>query len=325
MKNHLKPMGVRDILDSTFTIMRENFWSLQGIFFKAFFPSLIILFAGIIGAVVYLALLGTHTDIPITNPLFWSEAGHGSTSVIILGIVGLLLVALAFIVAAVIGDIYYTYGVLKIFKNGLHDQKTSSKEAFRGVKGNRARIFWVQFVVGLLLYIVILPGVVISVNVNLLSPLTGTFISYANNFLQLVIAFFFCMTSPVVVYENLKVMKSIGRGIKLLSHHRWRIFWTLLLVYLLGYALGLILLGFIAIPIVVAAMLKNMIAYIIAAIFGIGASFLLVLLVAYFYGPLAAIYYDLIIRKEGYDISVQLAEAAQAGTEGQSTAQPTSF
>jgi hypothetical protein len=309
MKNHLKPMGIRDILDSTFTILRENFWTFLAVFVKAFLPAFFILLLGVIATIVYFVVVGIHTHIPITNPLFWSEIGNGSFTAIILGIILLILVIIAFVIALCIGGIYFTYGNFKIFTNGLHEQKTSPKEAFQGIKGNRLRMFLVQLIVTLLLYIITIPGFIGSLIASVHGSTLGSIIfPYINLFLQLLVGFFFCMALPVTVFEKLDVVKSINRGFQLMARHRWRIFWTLLLVYILGYVLGFIILGISAIPIIVAALTKNIIISICAGVFCIGGLFILILLSGYFFGPLTAIYYDLIIRKEGYDITMQLAD-----------------
>lgn len=309
MKKHLKPMGIRDVLDSTFTILRENFWSFPMVFVKSFLPAFCVLLAGVLAAIVYLAVLSFRMHIPIADALFWSELGHGSVTVIILGIILLVLVIIAFIFALCIGGIYFAYGNFLIFKNGLHEQKTSMKEVFQGIKGNRGRIFLVQFIVGLLLYVVAVPGFIASLIASIHGWfVANTIISYANSLLQILVGFFFCMALPTVVFERTDVLGSIGRGLKLMTNHRWRIFWSLLLVYLLGYLIGFMVLGVLAIPIAFAVMLKNIIAYIIVGILCLGGLFVLIYLGAYLFGPLTAIYYDLIIRKEGYDIQMQLTD-----------------
>ncbi len=309
MKNHLKPMGTRDILDSTFTILRENFWSFPVVFVKSFLPAVLILLSGVMAAVAYFMVLSYRTHIPIGNSMFWSELGHSSVMVIVLGIILMLLVLIAFIVSICIGGIYYTYGNFLIFRNGLHDQKTSVKEVFQGIKGNRGRIFLVQFILGLLLYIFALPGFIVSLIASIHGWVVGNIIiSYANSFLQILVGFFFCMALPVVVFEKIDALGSIGRGLKLMAGHRLRILLSLFVVYLLGYLMGGIALGILIIPIVLAMVLKNMIAYIIVGLFSLCGLFVLTFLGAYFFGPLTSIYYDLLIRKEGYDIQLQLTE-----------------
>jgi hypothetical protein len=320
MKNHLKPMGIRDVLDSTFTILRENFWSFPMVFIKSFFPAFLVLLAGLVAGVGYLLTLSYRTRIPIGNSMFWSELGHSSITVIILGIILVILVIIAFIIAICVGGIYFTYGNFLIFKNGLHDQKTSSKEVFKEIKGNRGRIFLVQFIVGLLLYVVSIPGFIGSLIASIHGWFVGNIIiSYANSFLQILVGFFFCLALPVVVFEKMDVLGSIGRGLKLMSGHRWRIFWTLLLVYLLAGLIYGVVLVILVIPIVFAILLKNIIAYIIVGIFGLGGLFVLIFLGSYFFGPLTAIYYDLIIRKEGYDIQLQLTEVGEKASSESST------
>ena len=111
-----------------------------------------------------------------------------------------------------------------------------------------------------------------------------------------------------VAFEKTDVLGSMSRGLKLMNNHRWRIFWLLLLVYLLGYLIGFIVLGILAVPIVLAMMFKNIITYILVGILCLVGLFILIFLGSYFFGPLTAIYYDLIIRKEGYDIQIQLAD-----------------
>ncbi len=312
MKNHLKPMGIRDILDSTFTILRENFWSFPMVFVKSFLPAFLVLLSGAVAAVIYLMILSFKTHIPIGNSMFWSEVGHSSMLAIVLGIILLILVIIAFIVSTCIGGIYFTYGNFLIFKNGLHGQKTLIKEVFQGIRGNRGRIFLVQFIVGLLLYVVALPGFIVSLMASIHGWFLGSeIIPYINWLLQILVGFFFCMALPVVVFEKVDVLGSIGRGLKLMTGHRWRVFWSLVLVYLLAgliYCMGL---GILAIPIVFAILMKDIIAYIIVGIFILGGLFVSIYLGSYFYGPLTAIYYDLIIRKEGYDIQLQLTEVGE--------------
>ena len=136
--------------------------------------------------------------------------------------------------------------------------------------------------------------------------MANTIISYANSLLQILVGFFFCMALPVVVFEKVDVLGSIGRALKLMTDHRWRLFWSLLIVYILGYFIGGLVLSCLAIPIVFAVMIKSMVAYILVGILCLGGLFVLIYLGAYFFGPLTAIYYDLLIRKEGYDLQIQL-------------------
>ncbi len=307
MKTRLKQMGVRDILDNTFSILRENFWSFQGVIFKAFLPSLVIFLLGAIIVAIYLIIVGSISQIPFSDQRFWSELFHSSLISTILVILLLVIIIAAWIIALIIGSIYYVYGNLQIFKAGLHLEKINSKQAFAGIKDKRVRIFLIQFLILAIFYLIAIPGMIISIIVNFISPLAGNLISFGNNILQLIISFFFYLTLPVAIFENQDVIKSISRAFKLMSKKRWRIFWTLLLVYLLGYALGMIIMGLISIPIIIAIMAKQIIIYALAVLFGVAGLLVFNILLSYYYGPMAAIYYDLMIRKEGYDIQLQLS------------------
>ena len=309
MTTRLKAMGIRDVLDNTFSIMREHFWTFQGVIFWSFLPSMLILLLGVLSLGAYVFIMQAKLNIPITEGLFWTEIFQSSfVSTVSLIIFGVVLI-IGFLITTIIGSVYFTYGTTKVYQAGLHEEKCTVRDLFKTIKGKRLRIFVAQFLLSIFLWLVSLPGSVLSTVISYVAPGAGMAFSFLNVIIQLVVGFLFCLTPIVACLEDHQdPVKVISRAFQLLSGHRWRIFGTMLLVYLLSYALFAVVFGIVMIPVAVAIVLKNLIAIAIAGIFLIIALFVLNVLLSYGFGPFTAIYYDLLIRKEGYDLTLQLHE-----------------
>jgi hypothetical protein len=296
MKNRLKPMGVGTILDNTFSILRERFWTFQGVNFIAFLPIFIVLCI-IIGFLIVSLLPYRNIIDSNLGQRFWMEV----MSRMGLNILILILLMIILVVVGVLSMIYFTYGNIKLFKCGLHQEKCTIKEAFAGIKGKRWRFVGVSMVMFLMAFPIWITAMILTYKY---AKSWGTFINYLNYPLY----FLFCLNSVVLCLETLNIRKTLSRSFSLMAKHRWRILGTLILVYILGYILMLILVGLIAVPIGIAVAVHNLVTILLAILFGIFGLLVLSLFGTYFLSPLTAIYYDLLIRKEGYDIQQQLQE-----------------
>lgn len=293
MKTRLKPMGIGTILDNTFSILRERFWAFQGANILAMLPFFIIL--AVIGVIII-------TTIGLTNLRNIDEMmNHLGISIVFIMFLGL-----AACLAYLMGTIYLSYGNIKLFRSGMHNEKCSLKEVFQGIRGKR----WRCFLINLLIFLMGLPFMILYYSMLATHQFLATLIYYAA---ILTVQFLFCLAVVVLFIENHGVIKTLGRAFGLPAKYRWRILGTLLLVYLLLFLMIMIFYSFLVIGIGVAIGLRNIVAYAGAGLLGIIGLLVLNSAISFLYGPLVGIYYDLLIRKEGYDIQQQLREESGTG------------
>lgn len=316
MQNHLKPMGIRDILDSTFSIMRQRFWTFQNVVFRASLLPFLVLCGGLAIGFVFIAILALSAKIPFGSPQFFAKIFTGNIIAVLLAVIFSLAFIVALLITAVLGYLKFCFGVIKVYQAGFHQQPCSAKQALQGIRGKRLRIFLVAFIVWIFLYIASIPGMLVSSLLKAVSPPAGYIVSVANFILEIGLGFFVCLSPVVAVVEDWDVYQIIKRSFNLLARHRWRIFGSMLLIYLLAYVIWFVLIGFAASPLLLLFLSRSpwLIALVIL-VFGLFFLFVLSALAVYHFGPLTAIYYDLIIRKEGYDIQLQLKAAAAVPAE----------
>jgi hypothetical protein len=293
MKTRLKPMKAGSIIDNTFSILRERFWVFQGVNALSLLP--VFIFGGITLAIMFMVLGMNQLD--NLDDLFTK---NGMNSIY------LALLILVDIIAYVIGLIYMAYGNIKLFRDGLHNEKTPFKEVFQGIRGKRWRYFSVYF----LFFLAYLPLYIGAFFVMEASPILGILLMFLVMGIVFAIIFCFCLAPVIVFLEDKGTLASIKRAFQLMARYRWTVFGTLLLVYLLWYFMfwGFYIFAILAF---LLTLVKHIAAYVGAGLLGIVGLLVLSILMSYFYGPLTAMYYNLLIRKEGYDIQLQLAEEAQ--------------
>jgi MFS family permease len=315
MKTRLQPMGARDILDNTFSILRERFWTFQGVILLSFLPSLLFLLIGAIYITIVLLTFppGFFSGFFPGRPDFWSEIfGRFGTS----GLIFLVSLLIIWIISLIAGGIFNTHGNIRIFQLGLHQESCTVKEAFRGLK---AKWLW-YFLFGILAFVISLvvsiPGYYLAISLRSSgSVLLQNTADLMVSILQIAAGFFICLTPVVIAVEETDAVKALIRGFSLLKNYRLKVLGVLILVYLLGYALLIIMFGISVIPITLVVRLPNPVTFTVAAILLLGACLICNVMISYFFGPLTAIYYDLIIRKEGYDLQLE-AEENPTGASG---------
>lgn len=293
MKTRLKPMKAGSIIDNTFSILRERFWAFQGVNVLSLLP--VFIFGGITLAIVFMVFGMNQLD--NLDDLFTK---NGMNSVF------LVLLLLVDTIVYIIGLIYMAYGNIKLFRDGLHNERTPFKEVFQGIRGKRWRYFNIYFLF-ILAYLPFYIGAFFVMEAN---PILGILFLFLTMGIAFAIIFFFSLTPVVVFLEDKGTLASIKRAFQLMAGRRWPVFGTFLLVYLLWYFMFWGFYIFIILA-VVLFMLKHIVAYIFAGLLIMAGLLVLSILLSYFYGPLTAMYYNLLIRKEGYDIQLQLAEDTQ--------------
>jgi hypothetical protein len=293
MKNRLKPMGIGAILDNTFSILRERFWAFQGVNFLSFLP--VIIFSLILAGIV-LVMLGSHSfdfnNLQELDRIFSRSA---------ISILFIFLLMILLFIALITGLIYMMYGNIKLFKCSLHNEPCPFKEVFKGIKGKR----WGFIGLMILLFLIMAPLLIVYAILLFSNQLLALLVYYADLF---GVMFFFCLAPVVFFLENKGPAQALGRAFTLTAKHRWRIFGTILLVYLLEIILVLVFYSLLIGAIGLAAGLHNVFGYIPAGLLAVLGILAYNIIMSFGYGPLVGIYYDLLIRKEGYDIQRQLAE-----------------
>ncbi|HEX3075021.1 MAG TPA: hypothetical protein VHP30_15515, partial [Ignavibacteriales bacterium] len=305
MRSLLRPMGIREILDSTFTIMRERFWTFQGVIFLAFLPATLffLMIGGLIAAIIYKISFSQGLS-SLSDHRIWSELLSASG---IITLIFLLLLGALFIIAAIAGSIFFQHGTINLFKHGLHGEKCKVREAFNGLKKKWLWYFLYYILIQIAMMIITVPFSIGSATISFLNlPLLNFGIQILIMLLQMTVMFFFCLTPVIIAVEDVDIIKALIRSFQLPAKHRLRMLGTLIALYLLMIGFYAIIIGLL-IPSI--AMISNMVN--LFTILFLVFSILLVLLVIsgmipFVYGPVTAIYYDFVIRKEGYDIQLQM-------------------
>lgn len=306
MPSRLRPMAIRDILDVTFSIIRERLWTFIGVLFYAFLPAfLLLIFGALIIYCSYLFIWPHH--ISLESSELWSYMFRTFGLQMVLIIILLVLLLLVLVVALIGGSIFMVYGNIQLFKAGLHDEKCTVKQAFSGIKSKLPAMI----VTGVLKAIITVPVSFLSMGLVLINPIIGQIIRYI---LLLLLSVIFSLIPVIIALESLDILASIPRNFKLLSKNIWRFIGTILVVYVLGNVLMLSIACLAVLPIFLAVQFPNVFTILLASICALTAWFLLHLYLPYYYGPLVAIYYDLRIRKEGYDIQLFLNTLSKEGS-----------
>ncbi|NLY88175.1 MAG: hypothetical protein GX085_00910 [Firmicutes bacterium] len=302
MRNRLYPMGPGAILDNTFFILRDRFWRFQGVIFLSYLPAIII---GLLISILFIPTL-----ISTMENFSWLELGEE-----VLSSMGgpVVVLFLALIVAFIIGSIYMTGGVVKLFATGLEGEECGVKQALAVVKGRRWRFVGVSFSLMMLGFVVRL---FLQLVLNNILHIGDVGFALLSNLVAVVLSFLFSLSTVVLFLEDKKTFATIRRAFTLMGGHRWRLAGTYLLVILLAYVIMLILYLLAVFPAVLFIFLGaryELIAfYIIGGLLGLASILLFNILLIYEHGPLTCIYYDLLIRKEGYDLSRRLADQTPA-------------
>lgn len=297
-------MGPGAILDNTFFILRDRFWKFQGVIYLSYLPAIIIGLLIFIPLITTLISAGNIFALPGMEERVFSRVASYFES---MGAY-IVILFLAFFIAILIGTIHMTGGAVKLFATGLQGEECGVREALAVVKGKRWRFIgvWLSlFLLGLAVQIVLqLAFRYVFVRGEGLLPLLS-------NLISVVLGFLFCLTSVVLFLEDTRVFATLRRAFTLMAGHRWRVAGTYLLVGLMAYAIMAIIYILAIVPVAIFVALgfhlKLVVFYVIAGVLLLASFLLLNIFFVYMHGPLTCIYYDLLIRKEGYDLSRRMA------------------
>ncbi len=190
-------------------------------------------------------------------------------------IVSAMVVSLAYLIAYAMALAATVFAVSDVYLG----RPASIRKSFAQVRGKSGRVFWMFFLLSLAMgvgfLLLIVPGVLVAV--------------------------WYSVAIPVAVIENVTPGPAFDRSAKLTKGRRGSIFLIFLLFFILSYGAALLF----TLP---AAILSAMWPGVISGVISGLASFVSSVLV----GPLLTIalsleYYDLRVRKEGFDLQLMLS------------------
>jgi hypothetical protein len=305
MEITLRPLSLGEILDRTATIYRKNFWLLAGI--SAVYA----------GSVMVLGLIQIGIRAAFSSNVIMAS--------IIVGLIGVLQLPVILIMAGLcIAAINRAVAWIHL------NQPATIRGAYASVWPRLGRYIWLMFLVGLRIY---WPMLVIFIPIIFLAGLAGvgagrsstspaafamigilglvTFVLAAGAAVYMIWqALRLALSVPCCVVENLNAVDAMNRSIQLTEGSRGRIFVLGLLVAVIQ--LGLTFVGMI--PFFVFGWRQAMANHgqfsLGILIMQQGISFIITSFVTPIYSTgFMLFYYDLRIRKEGYDIEWMMQAA----------------
>jgi hypothetical protein len=304
----LKPMSLSELLDRTFTLYRSNFWLFCGIMAL---PQVVV---AAISIAIYSSPANRTIPIVQQNPndpfAVFAAVGRLYLLAFILFVVTSLVYAVA--VSAV------TFAVSAINMG----QPTSIRKSYSML---RSRIFGLLGLILILIFIGIVfvfagvlagsvVGGMLAAALTFIAPILAIIFVFLAVVTGFVLGFWllmrFAISIPVFMLEGRGVFDSLARSGVLTKGHRWRIF----LAALVMTAIVLVIRVLFALPITIVAGIRTtpglvpLWQYIAQSITGALSG---TLVGSLFTISIVLIYYDLRIRKEGFDLEAMMAALGQ--------------
>jgi hypothetical protein len=309
----LRPLTLGELLDRSFSIYRKHFW----------------MFVGIMAVPSVLALALSVLSVLIIAMVPAPPVGSGGTlqqtpAAAMRTLVWISAVAIAIFVTVVVYFITYavTLGATTVAVSQIYlDRPGTIRSAFLPLKGKVGRLSLLFLLVALrIVGVFILGTIVLGIVMGVLGAVTPIFAVLAlfPGMMSLValsiwLALRYSVAVPVAVLEDETATEAIGRSVRLTEGYRWRVFVLLLFTMVIAYAVLFVFQG----PFLAMAMLAGpgtwtyVWSNLLSSVFGaIGSAVTSPLMVVAF----AVLYYDLRVRKEGFDLDVMLAKLGPAGT-----------
>lgn len=259
---HLRPLGVGEVLDSSFRLYRKRFGALV---------------ASVVVVVVPLALvqlvvtLSTPTTTRIGSTPFRSTTTSSGTQLLVI-LFGLLISGLNIALAQ--------GAAMRILTDHYLGTETSWSESLRYA--------FTRF--GSLLWIVILGGLAWILG-GMLCVIPGIYLYVC-----------FAVTIPVRLIEDVRGTKALGRSRALINHRWWPTFATLLVVFLITTTLTLVATALVGGSTFFLSNTTSSTATKVAA--GLLTAGVNVLVTPISAAVATIIYFDLRVRKEGFDVAL---------------------
>lgn len=309
----LRPLTLGELLDRSFSIYRQHFWTFVGIMAL---PSVLALALSVLSLLIVAAIPTPEAAASSTQP----TPGQVVSMIIYMGTL-----AIAVCVALVVYFITYavalgatTVAVSEIYM----DRPGTIRSAFTPLKGKVGRLTLLFVLVSVRIFGLAILGVLVMAFFGGLlasfSRVIGALIMIAGvlgvGALCLWLVLRYAVTVPVAVLEDESATDAIGRSVDLTEGHLGRVFVLLIFTVVIAYAVLFVVQGpfaamaFMAGPGSSTYFLINLLSSIFGAI---GSAVTSPLMVVAF----AVLYYDLRVRKEGLDLDVMLAKLGPPGAE----------
>ena len=300
----LRPLSLGELLDRTFTYYRSHFW----------------LFVGIM-AIPQLFLLVLHVlTVALQAPA--GPGGAGSVFLTVAAILGLLVTFVAYLIAYTAALGATTYALSEVYLG----HPASIRSAYRRMHGRvwpliklsvsmTLRVVSPLLLIGVLITVAPIPGTLglpVSPNGRITAAALAVVFVLGAFPLMIWLMVRYGVAIPVLVLENTTVSEAIRRSVSLTRGYRGRIFLIGVLVATVTAVLAVVLEA----PFLVAAVVASSRARQLAFWANYGAAFARSASGA-LSGPLlmlglALAYYDIRVRKEGFDLQVMMASLGPA-------------
>ncbi|HVA94351.1 MAG TPA: hypothetical protein VNI36_05545 [Candidatus Dormibacteraeota bacterium] len=267
----LRPLSLGELLDRTFFLYRRNFFLFAGLAAIPYSLFLMIQLSNTLISRLAISSPGTSVSYRLASPAIrFSIAGGG-------------VLALAMIVAGSIALVFSLGATVFAVSEIYAGRRTSIRDCLLGVRGKAGTIFGVLFLSGLILFggliLLVIPAIYFACRI--------------------------CVATPAALLEDLDASESIRRSSALTKGFAGRAF----MIYMLYFALTWIVLAAFQVPFVIlmAANARQPQMVILWLVFMQVANFLGTVLVT----PIGMIgfslfYYDLRVRKEGFDLQLMM-------------------
>jgi glycerophosphoryl diester phosphodiesterase family protein len=170
-------------------------------------------------------------------------------------------------------------------------------------------ILWITLLTALVAIVAVVPGIVLIVLGVVVGDVSGVLVIIVSVILLIVatalVFIRLAMAPPVLIVENLGGTGALRRSWRLTRGSFWRLLGTIFLSGLIASVASLI----ITVPSEVVALLLGESGWIVSAL---GTAFATVLITPFSVLIVVLLYFDLRIRKEGFDIEVMAQELAPA-------------
>jgi hypothetical protein len=269
----LRPLSIGELLDRTFSIYRRNFFLFLGM---SAIPHLLVL------AVQLTRLAFTTSSFPVF-PSATSEFQAASSGFSLEGMLG---AAAFFVIGLVVAAIAYLFtqgGTVFAVSELYLGRATTIGRSLRRVRGELVSLFFVVFFGYLAIFIgflfLLIPGVYLACRL--------------------------CVCIPAALLENLGPLDAIGRSFKLTEDNAGRAFLILLLYWVLWYDAIIV----VDVPYVSAIQFvvhNPGTIRTLTALVEVGNWVANVLITPVFTIASAIFYFDLRVRKEGFDLQLML-------------------
>jgi hypothetical protein len=302
----LRPLSLGELLDRSFTYYRKYFWVLVGIMA---IPQLFAVALSVFSQALQ-ALSSPQPTSPASDPQGAAVIGY---------VLGLFLGVLGFVI--IYGLVYsVALGATTLAVSEIHlAQGTSVRSAYRKMKGLVWRLVNVIFsillrVTGCFLVLILAMAVLGSVadqigrGVGEVFAIFGALLAFVLSFVGAVLVILrYGVAIPALVLERISAREALKRSAMLTKGFLGRVFLIGLMMTVVSWVVASIFQG----PFLIAAVVLTMkhsqpplwLNTLSAVAGGLGGALSGPLLMI----PLALLYYDLRVRKEGFDLQVMMA------------------